>query len=74
MVELFNTDYLTDRTQFNIGSSTLSSTEHGFLQKAVSDGVIMVDKGAQTPYDVTNEETPYAAGEHQFGWPCPPCN
>ncbi len=60
-----NTDYLTYRTLFHTGGRTLNTSEHDFLQKAVSAGVIVVNNGGH-PYNVTNEETPYATGEHQL--------
>ncbi len=66
ILDFTNADYLTYRTQFHTGGRTLNSWEHGFLQKAVSAGVIVIDYAGAHPYNVTNEETPYAAGEHQF--------
>ncbi len=65
LLENTNTDYVTYRTQFHTGSTSLNTSEHDFLQKAVSAGVIVVDKRGSYR-NVTNEETPYAAGEHQF--------
>ncbi len=62
--EYTNTYYLTYRTQFHIGNTTLNSSSPHFLQKAVSAGIIVVD--GDPKFTVMNEETSYATGEHQF--------
>ena len=61
-VATFNTDYLSYRTLFHTGNTTLDSTEQDFLQKAISAGVFVIDR-REHPQNVTNEETPYATGQ-----------
>ncbi len=54
-------EYLTHGTDFTLQNSTLNSSVQNFLEKAQSQGFIRFYNHGN-PYNISNTETPYAAG------------